>query len=122
VRACPCIALHAGGKLAALAVAGIDTDLSIVQTPGVVLPVSWIDVPNVDPGEDEASVREQVILAGATPIQKAEGVWTDHDGSVWFVASRATAPTRRTKRIAAPPSTPGKSGNTTRAATPWNSS
>jgi secreted PhoX family phosphatase len=84
--------LHAGGKLAAMAVAGIDTDLSIVQTPGVVLPVSWIDVPNVDPSEDDASVREQVILAGATPIQKAEGVWTDHDGSVWFVASRGDGP------------------------------
>ena len=68
------------------------TDLSIVQTPGTVLPVSWVDVPNVDPGEDDTTVREQVIALGATPIQKAEGVWTGLDGEIWFVASRGDGP------------------------------
>jgi secreted PhoX family phosphatase len=88
-----CGSLHAGGALAAMAVAGLgDTDLSIVQEPGLVLPVSWIPVPNVDPGEDDATVREQVIAAGATPIQKAEGVWTGLDGSIWFVSSRGDGP------------------------------
>jgi len=84
--------LHAGGSLAAMKVAGITTDLSIVQTPETVLPVSWIDVPNVDPGASDTPVREQVIAAGATPIMKAEGIWTGHDGSVWFVSSRGDGP------------------------------
>jgi secreted PhoX family phosphatase len=84
--------LHAGGELSAMAVAGVDTDLSIVQTPGIVLPVRWIPVPNVDPGEDDITVREQAIALGATPIPKAEGVWTALDGSVWFVSSRGDGP------------------------------
>jgi len=75
-----------------MAVAGLDTDLSIVQEPGLILPVSWIDVPNADPGEDDIKVREQVIALGATPIQKAEGVWTGLDGSIWFVSSRGDGP------------------------------
>jgi uncharacterized protein len=84
--------LHAGGSLAAMAVKGISSDLSIVQEPGTVLPVKWIEVPNVDPGKDDAPVREQVISLGATPIMKAEGVWTGLDGSVWFVSSRGDGP------------------------------
>lgn len=84
--------LHAGGALEAMSVAGVDTDLSIVQTPGTVLPVSWIPVPNANPGEDDTPVREQVIALGATPIMKAEGVWRGLDGSIWFVASRADGP------------------------------
>ena len=63
-----------------------------MQTPGTVLPVSWVDVPNVDPGEDDTPVREQVIARGATPIQKAEGVWTGLDGNIWFVSSRGDGP------------------------------
>jgi hypothetical protein len=35
---------------------------------------------------------EQVITAGATPIQKAEGVWTGFDGSIWFVSCRGDGP------------------------------
>jgi uncharacterized protein len=85
--------LHAGGSLSAMKVAGLTTDLSIVQTPGTVLPVTWVDVPNVDPGASDTPVREQVIAAGATPIMKAEGIWTDGDGSVWFVSSRGDGPT-----------------------------
>lgn len=84
--------LHGGGTLAAMAVTGLGTDLSVVQTPGTVLPVTWIDVPNVDPGEDDTKVREQVIELGATPIQKAEGVWTGLDGDIWFVSSRGDGP------------------------------
>jgi secreted PhoX family phosphatase len=84
--------LHAGGGLAAMKIAGLTTDLSIVQTAGTVLPFKWIDVPNPDPGAGDAPVREQVIVAGATPIMKAEGLWTGLDGSVWFVSSRGDGP------------------------------
>ena len=87
--------LHAGGKLSALGVPGLDTDLSIVQTPGMVLSTTWIDVPNPDPGRRDTPVREQVIDRGATPIQKCEGCWTDPDGSIWFVSSRGDGPKQR---------------------------
>lgn len=84
--------LHAGGALAAMAVDGVSADLSEVQTPGSVLRVRWLPVPNANPGEHDASVREQVVGLGATPIPKAEGVWTDDDGHVWFVSSRGDGP------------------------------
>jgi uncharacterized protein len=87
--------LHAGGALGAMKVDGVapGTDLSIVQTPGTVLGVRWVDVPDPDPAAGATPVREQVIAAGATPIMKAEGVWTDaQDGSVWFVSSRGDGP------------------------------
>lgn len=84
--------LHAGGQLSALAVVGLGTDLSIVQNPGMVLNVKWVDVPNPNPSDNDISVREQVIALGATPIQKAEGTWTGIDGSIWFVSSRGDGP------------------------------
>lgn len=85
--------LHAGGKLSALSAAGVATDLSVIQQPGTVLDLAWVAVPNADPLDSEASVREQVLSLGATPIKKAEGVWTDADGSIWFTASYADGPT-----------------------------
>lgn len=84
--------LHAGGRLSALAVPGLGTDLSIVQTPGMLLNARWIEVPNPDPADGETPVREQVIALGAVPIQKAEGTWADPDGSIWFVSSRGMGP------------------------------
>lgn len=102
--------LHGGGVLSAMAVGGLDTDLSIIQTPGTKLPVSWVNVPNPDPGEDDASVREQVIALGATPIQKAEGVWTGNDGEIWFVSSRGDGRTPRTRKTSPRRCTPAKSG------------
>jgi secreted PhoX family phosphatase len=84
--------LHGGGSLAAMGVPGLDTDLSIVQTPGMVLDTTWIDVRDPDPGYWGTPVREQAIDRGATPIQKCEGCWTDLDGSVWFVSSRGDGP------------------------------
>jgi secreted PhoX family phosphatase len=84
--------LHEGGALQAAAVSGVDKDLSSVQEPGTVLTVRWIAVKNVNPRDGEASVREQVVTQGATPIPKAEGVWTDHDGRVWFTSSFANGP------------------------------
>lgn len=84
--------LHAGGALAAMAVTGVTTDLSIVQDVGTVLGVRWLPVPNPDPGPADAKVREQAIAAGATPIMKAEGVWTGLDGTLWFVSSRGDGP------------------------------
>lgn len=84
--------LHAGGRLEAMSVHGVSGDLSVVQEPGTVLCVSWLPVPNVNPGEDDTSVREQVVNLGATPIQKAEGCWTGTDGSIWFVASYGGGP------------------------------
>jgi secreted PhoX family phosphatase len=70
----------------------VSTDLSIVQEPGTVLGVRWIPVPNADPGADDTPLREQVIERGATPVMKAEGVWTGLDGSLWFVSSRGDGP------------------------------
>ena len=84
--------LHGGGLLSALAVKGLGTDLSIVQNPGMVLNVEWVDVPNPNPTDNETPVREQVIAMGATPIQKAEGTWAANDGSIWFVSSRGDGP------------------------------
>lgn len=84
--------LHLGGQLEALAVSGVDTDLSIVTEPGTRLPVRWLGVPNHNPLGSETSVREQSIALGATPIKKAEGTWQGSDGSIWFVSSYADGP------------------------------
>ncbi len=84
--------LHAGGILEAMMVPALSTDLSIVQEPGTVLDVRWIEVPNANPGEGEASTREQSVSRGAVPIQKCEGTWTGPDGGIWFVGSRGDGP------------------------------
>lgn len=84
--------LHAGGSLTALAVRGLTTDLSILQEPGSVVDLDWIPVANANPGDADTSVREQVQAKGATPIMKAEGLWTGEDGSIWFVSSYAGGP------------------------------
>jgi uncharacterized protein len=84
--------LHRGGRLQALAVRGVDTDLSAVTEPGTRLPVRWLPVPNANPLGSEVSVREQAIGLGATPIKKAEGTWQGVDGSIWFVSSYAGGP------------------------------
>lgn len=86
--------LHeAGGKLSALVVPGLGADLSIVQNVGMVLNVTWVDVPNVNPGDDDDPVRVQVQGSlGATQIQKAEGIWSGKDGTIWFVTSYGGGP------------------------------
>jgi len=84
--------LHAGGKLAALAVPGLGSDLSLVQNVGMVLNVKWVDVPNFNPGDNDTPVREQVLALGATQIQKAEGIWLGKDGAIWFVCSYGGGP------------------------------
>lgn len=84
--------LHAGGKLTALRVPGVAEDLSEVLTPGTTFPqLQWVVVPEVNPGDGATTVREQVIAAGATPIQKCEGIWFG-DGSLWFTSSRGGGP------------------------------
>jgi secreted PhoX family phosphatase len=85
--------LHAGGALSALQVEGVTADLSEVTEAGTVLPVKWVEIENVDPGDKDAPTREQGIGKGATPIQKAEGAWRGRDGSIWFTASYAVGPT-----------------------------
>jgi len=84
--------LHAGGALEALIVVGATPDLSVVTEPGTKLRVRWVPVPNPNPLGDDTSVREQVIALGATPIKKAEGTWTDHEGHIWFVSSYGGGP------------------------------
>ena len=84
--------LHAGGSLSAMAVSGVNSDLSVVQQPGTVLRVSWVPVPNVNPSAGDTPVREQAQAKGATPIKKAEGTWLGLDGSSWFVSSYAGGP------------------------------
>jgi uncharacterized protein len=93
--------LHAGGSLAAMVVTGLNTDLSIAQRAGQTFGVTWVNVPNVDPGASDTPVREQVIAAGATPIQKAEGLWTAPDGMIWFVSSRGDGPDAEEDKSAA---------------------
>lgn len=84
--------LHRGGRLEAMQVVGIDSDLSIVSEPGTRLSVRWLPVPNHNPLGDETSVREQAIALGATPLKKAEGTWQGVDGDIWFVSSYAGGP------------------------------
>jgi uncharacterized protein len=93
--------LHAGGELAAAAISDVMDDLSSVQDAGAVLPVEWIRVPNVNPMGAQDPLREQVVPLGATPIPKAEGIWTALDGSVWFVSSFAGGPEGNTPSAAA---------------------
>lgn len=84
--------LHAGGELCAMAVEGLNTDLSVVQEAGTILSVRWVAIPNPNPTDREQTVREQAIAKGATPIQKCEGTWADPDGTIWFVGSRGDGP------------------------------
>lgn len=84
--------LHAGGKLSAMKVLGVNTDLSIVQDAGAKFPVQWVDIPNPDPADNATQVREQANSLGATPIQKCEGTWVGNDGSIWFVGSYGRGP------------------------------
>ncbi len=80
-------ALHEGGVLEAMKVPTlVGTDLSVVDTPGSVLDVSWTTVANPDPDEDE--IR---FVTDATPVFKAEGIWRGK-GSIWFVSSYALGP------------------------------
>ncbi len=85
--------LHAGGTLMGMRVEGVSSDLSEITQAGTILPVKWVEIPNVDPGDEDAPTREQGIGKGATPIQKAEGAWRGRDGSIWFTASYAVGPT-----------------------------
>ena len=80
--------LHAGGTLTAMKVEGVTQDLSEVQTTKTILPVSFVNVPNRNPGDGDTPTREQAQINGATPIPKLEGTWTSPDGIVWFVSSR----------------------------------
>jgi secreted PhoX family phosphatase len=84
--------LHGGGTLTAMRVADVTADLSEVQIPGTVLPVSFVRVPTPNPGDGDTPTREQAQANGATPIQKLEGTWRGLDGSIWFVASRGDGP------------------------------
>jgi uncharacterized protein len=84
--------LHAGGEFTAMRVQGVTGDLSIVDRPGSVFGVSWVKVPNPNPGALDAKVREQAIANGATPIPKCEGTWAGNDGTIWFVSSRGDGP------------------------------
>jgi uncharacterized protein len=84
--------LHAGGRLQALCVTGVSTDLSIVHDPGSRFGVRWVDVGDPNPAAGETPLRERAIALGATPIMKAEGTWLGIDGSIWFVSSRGDGP------------------------------
>jgi hypothetical protein len=84
--------LHAGGELEAMKVIGVSGDLSSVLEQGACFDVRWVSITNPNPAEPDASVREQAIGAGATPIPKAEGTWIGNDGSIWLVSSRGDGP------------------------------
>lgn len=59
------------------------------QTPGVVLPVAWIDIDDPDPSDaasDSYAVFKQGQSGGAAVFQRLEGCWYG-DGSVFFNAT-----------------------------------
>jgi secreted PhoX family phosphatase len=84
--------LHGGGTLTAMRLTGVAQDLSEIQIAGTVLPVSFVPVPNANPGDGDTPTREQARANGATPIPKLEGTWRGLDGSIWFVSSRGDGP------------------------------
>jgi secreted PhoX family phosphatase len=82
--------LDQGGRLQVLAVRGQPHYNTIVgQTPGRVLPVAWVDIPDPDPsaaGDDPGAVFAQGLAEGAAVFQRLEGCWYG-DGSVFFNAT-----------------------------------
>jgi len=84
--------LVAGGRLQMLAVRGRPkADLDRRQTPGMVLPVDWVDIANPEPADAEdnpAAVFEQGWEQGAARFNRIEGCWYGEDG-VWFTCTDA---------------------------------
>ncbi len=79
--------LRAGGKLQALAVAGVP-DLSVFTELGTTFPVTWVDVP--DPDATTAPVRKQFANNAITRVPKAEGIFWERT-SAYIVSSYAKA-------------------------------
>jgi hypothetical protein len=79
-----------GGRLQVLAVKGrplYHTETG--QTPGLILPVEWIDIADPDPSNatsDPSAVYKQGIPGGAALFQRLEGCWYG-DGSIFFNAT-----------------------------------
>ena len=80
----------AAGTLQALAVRGRPNYNTIVgQTPGAVLEVEWVDIPDPDPAgaaQDSYAVFKQGMAGGAAVFQRLEGCWYGDD-SVFFNAT-----------------------------------
>lgn len=79
--------LHRGGRLQALAVVGQrNYNATRDQTPGQILPVTWVDIDDPDPDNTETdpfAVLRQGLDKGAGFFQRLEGCWYG-DGSIFF--------------------------------------
>jgi uncharacterized protein len=83
--------LRKGGRLQILGIAGSPRyDARDGETRGRPLPVTWIDIPDVDPEytteDDPRGVFQQGWQAGATKFNRLEGCWADGD-SIFFVST-----------------------------------
>ena len=72
------------GKLQALRLVGEPGFDTSPLTPGTVLPIDWVDVPDPDPDDD--SVRFQAQAAGAALFRRGEGLWLAPDAA-YFCAT-----------------------------------
>jgi secreted PhoX family phosphatase len=83
--------LLAGGKLEMLAIRGRPRyDAREDQRPNRRLPVTWVEIPEVDPEyrneDDPRGVFQQGFRRGGTMFNRLEGCWYD-EGSVFFVST-----------------------------------
>lgn len=82
--------LHRGGKLQVLAVVGQrNYNATRDQTPGQILPVTWVDIDDPDPANTESdpfAVLRQGLDKGAAFFQRLEGCWHG-DNSIFFNAT-----------------------------------
>lgn len=82
--------LLAGGRLQLLALMDRPRyNTSTGQRPGLPLPVTWVDIDDVDPANaasDPSAVFRQGLAKGGTIFQRLEGCWYG-DGSIFFNAT-----------------------------------
>ncbi len=113
--------LAAGGRLQMLAIRGAPQfDAASGQTPGVRLPVEWVDIANPDPPtaqSNAAAVFEQGRALGGTRFRRLEGAWFANDslfftstnggerglGQVWQYRVRVPSP-RKLRAVGGAPS------------------
>ena len=73
------------GRFQALAIVGAPGFTTATGlTPGSVLDVTWVDLPNPDPFDD--SLRQTAKARGAAIVARGEGIWY-RDGIVYFTAT-----------------------------------
>lgn len=83
--------LAQGGRLQALAVAGLKTTANGdgALKPGVAQRVRWIDLDQVEAPDDD--LRDRGADKGATRFVRGEGLAVGDDGSIWFTCTEGGA-------------------------------